>query len=274
MSEGKAPKRKNVYKHNNYNKKSKKGVLEERVSGFVVTCNLNEYQCLRESYNLLNEFADKLYGSDDQINSGVGDGQVDDTDVEKAIQNEINSMTTKEKRFQQMITNCRNVLFIKCNDSRVDPIAMASEILKEIQTNGKQLTRHLLRLIPIVVTFKTNCHNFDEIIESEVQKQTKESISFVIQCKVRNNSDIKRTETIDKVVNVVKKVRPDWRVDFTDPKITIQLDVLHKIYCLSFLNDYNTYCKYNLIEFSKKWSQRLNDTKTDENITLSVEDKQ
>ena len=251
-SESNKRKKSSFFKQNYKKCKPNKGLLAEGMTGFIVTCNFKEYHCLKEGYNLLNEFADKLYGNNALKTEP-------DVDIETAVQNEINSIKNNEKRFQQMITKCNNVLFIKSNDKSVDPLVICSEILKEIETNGKQLTQQLLRLIPIVTTFESNS-NFDEIIETNLEKQTKESISFVIQCKVRNNSKVKKMDLIERVVTIVKKVRPDWTVDFSQPKLTIDLEVLHKTICLSFLKDYQNYCKYNLIEFSKKCLKRLEET--------------
>jgi tRNA acetyltransferase TAN1 len=240
--------KKSCYSKNKSNKKfnSNRNVLSEGMTGFMVTCNAKEYQCLRETYSLLNEFSDKLYDKSNKTNESL------DIDIETEIQNELNSLKTSEKRFQQVITKCNNVLFIKSNDKAIDPLIISSEILKEIETNGKQLTQHLLRMIPIVITCKPLGTNFEQLIESNLSKQTNDVISYVIQCKVRNNSQIKKLQLIESVVNIVKRVRPQWSVSFDKPKLTISLEVLQKTCCIAFLIDYNYYCKYNLVEFSKK----------------------
>ena len=257
----KADKRKksSYYRQNAKKSKQTKGVLTEGMTGFIVTCNLKEYHCLKEAYNLLNEFADKLYGDYNKQNRSE---VKDEDDIESAIQNEIKSLKETKKRFQQVMTKCNNVLFIKSNDISVDPLRICSEILSEIETNGKQMTRHLLRFLPIVTTFKANS-DLDQIVEKYLEKQTKDPISYCIQCKVRNNNEVKRQEVIDNVVPVVKRLRPQWTVDFDAPKLIIDFEVLQKSVCLSFLNDYQRYCKYNLIEFSKKCLNQLNDNKND-----------
>lgn len=249
-----AAKRKNSYYQQNAKKaKQNKGLLTEGMTGFIATCNLKEFYCLKEAYNLLNEFADKLYGKYNQQNT---DKETDD--IESAIQSEINSLKSSEKRFQQVMTKCNNVLFIKSNDISVEPLVMCSEIFEEIKTNGKQITRHLLRLLPVLTTLKVNS-DFDQILERYLERETKEPISYCIQCKVRNNSEVRRMDVIEKAVAVVKRVRPEWKVDFDAPKLIVDFEVLHKTICLSFLNDYQCYCKYNLIEFSKKCLNQIND---------------
>lgn len=38
--------------------------MKTGMKGFICTCNGNEKQCVQESYNILNEYADKLYGEE------------------------------------------------------------------------------------------------------------------------------------------------------------------------------------------------------------------
>lgn len=48
-------------------KKNRDLFLKAGLKGFVCTCNGMEKQCIRESYNILNEYADKLYGEEQVI---------------------------------------------------------------------------------------------------------------------------------------------------------------------------------------------------------------
>lgn len=54
----------NKSKYTSYqNKRKNVNKIEPGMTGFLCTCNskLKEKDCMRESYNLLNEFADKLF---------------------------------------------------------------------------------------------------------------------------------------------------------------------------------------------------------------------
>lgn len=62
---GKGKKRPKSYYLKCAHKKVKKGhSLDVNMKGFLVTCNGNEKQAVREMYNLLNEYGDKLYGQE------------------------------------------------------------------------------------------------------------------------------------------------------------------------------------------------------------------
>jgi hypothetical protein len=68
MSEkqGRGKKRPKSYYLKCAHKKVKHGnSLDIDMRGFLVTCNGNEKQAVREMYNLLNEYADKLYGPEE-----------------------------------------------------------------------------------------------------------------------------------------------------------------------------------------------------------------
>lgn len=65
-SVSKSQKRKNKKKYFQSSKKSKYGVLESGMKGFIITCN-DEYRTVKEAYNLLNEFADELYGPEFEV---------------------------------------------------------------------------------------------------------------------------------------------------------------------------------------------------------------
>lgn len=82
MSSDKVGSRKRNYKKQNYRnggggsfKKSKRNPLEVGDKGFLITCgNGNESRTIREAYDLLNEYADILYGVEDKPQkSNVGE---------------------------------------------------------------------------------------------------------------------------------------------------------------------------------------------------------
>lgn len=61
--------KKNYYKRKNYNyhssKRRKTLVLEPGLKGFFcTTCNGREKECVKESYNILNDYSDKIYPSE------------------------------------------------------------------------------------------------------------------------------------------------------------------------------------------------------------------
>ena len=60
---GKPQKHKNNYRSSHGGKRARYGSqLGSGMRGILITCNKRERESVREAYNLLNEYADKLYG--------------------------------------------------------------------------------------------------------------------------------------------------------------------------------------------------------------------
>nr|KAG5686169.1 hypothetical protein BaRGS_004508 [Batillaria attramentaria] len=77
--------------------------------GFIVTCNDHEKDAVKESYNILNEYADKLYGPEESPAKAAADSSDEgsEEDIEKAIANEVQNLKTtaqSERRFQNCLT--------------------------------------------------------------------------------------------------------------------------------------------------------------------------
>lgn len=52
---------------NNWNnsKKKHRNYLAPGMKGFICTCNFREKECVKESYNILNEYADEIFEVDE-----------------------------------------------------------------------------------------------------------------------------------------------------------------------------------------------------------------
>ncbi|XP_058799951.1 THUMP domain-containing protein 1 homolog [Phymastichus coffea] len=87
-------KRKNYFSNQGSDfKKRKHLTLESGMKGFLCTCNFREKDCVREAYNILNEYADKVYGIDTKqiadINNSMEVTSVQNNEDNKVEPNEI-----------------------------------------------------------------------------------------------------------------------------------------------------------------------------------------
>lgn len=74
-----------------------------------------------------------------------------------------------------------------------------------------------------------------------------------------------------RVTAVVREKRPNWVVDLTDPNIFVIVNILQRSLCLSILENFTKYSKYNPIEFHKKISGNAN--KKEENVNITPQEK-
>lgn len=113
---------------------SNKQFLAVGQKGFLATCNFREKDCIRECYNLLNEYADEMYGpekvevaqTDKEINNDLvqNSNDEDDGDIADELQREIQATVetqkksagnNKRQRFSVADTAVMNCIFIKTN---------------------------------------------------------------------------------------------------------------------------------------------------------------
>lgn len=149
---------KNYYKHS----KKPKNILEPGIRGFLATCNYREKDCVRECYNLLNEYADKqesesVVESDAAIESEQAQsqsknaGEEEEEDISSLLEKEIKTITAEKKyerhRFQQVETKTLNCIFIKTTIK--DHHELGVRLVRDIAETKTQKTRYVQRLWPV-----------------------------------------------------------------------------------------------------------------------------
>ena len=165
-------------------------------------------------------------------------------------------MKSGNRRLQQCDTRCNNIIFVK-SPEKIDPIPIVDQIFNDIISSQKQKTRYALRLIPVSTTCKASLDEIEKCVEELIKSSSDivdDDRTFMIQCKVRNNSDLGRMSIVDSVAAVIKKLLPKWKVNFDQPSIILNIEVLCKIACFAFLKNFSTFKKYNLIEVVAKSS--------------------
>lgn len=238
-----AQKRKNKKKYFQSPKKFKHSALEPGMKGFLITCN-DEHRCIKEAYNLLNEFADAIYGSElNQIESEDSDI----VDVSLQLAREISTLKS-ERRFQQVFMKVKGVVFI--NSSECNPVTLVDKIFENVIDSGKKRTRFILKLKPVSITCKANESDIrrvlDEILARYYLKSENKEITYKVESKVRFNDTITSSHLIWYTRDSVNKVAPKWTACIIEPQVMISYYVLRAVCCISILDKYEKYKKYNL----------------------------
>ncbi|KAJ1529722.1 hypothetical protein ONE63_006475 [Megalurothrips usitatus] len=262
--------RKAAYFSKNAKKAKTQFSLQPGVKGFLATCNFREKDCVREAINILNEFADKIYG-EDQIevldthpqnkkiifkDSDDESDEKEDDDVEAALAKEVDALKQERKsnpnkrRFQVIESGADNCVFIRTTVE--DPVCVVEAILKDIELQSKQKTRFLLRLLPIETTCKAWPEDIKTASGKLLDKYFKgEPKTFSVIFKRRNNSNVLREELIQDLANDIKLRNPLHRADMKQPDLAVIVEVIRNICCMSVVPKYYHYRKYNLIEVAK-----------------------
>lgn len=223
--------------------------MEPGQVGFLATCNCRQKDCVRESYNILNAYADELYGSEEPA-SAKKDGIDGDEDIADALDKAITKTNEQKKafRFNAIDTGVANCIFIKTTIP--DPIPLAFKIVKDIANTKVQKTRYLLRLVPVEAVCKANLKDILAAAEPLFEKHFKiaEGKTFSINYNRRHNNDIKRMEIIEKLADLVYLKNSKHSVNLTTPEFSVIVEIIKGLCCLSVVEEYIQLRKYNLIE--------------------------
>jgi len=241
-------------------KKKREFVLKPGLKGFLCTCNSREKDCIRESYNILNEYADSLYGEEKAgAAASTSAGQVppqndsEDEEIETALSKELNALKAERnklpsmRRFQAVDSGANNCIFIQTTVS--EPVKLAHYIMKDLEATKKQKTRFLLRLLPIEATCKAYLDDIRQTADSMFDKYfSKEGKTFAVLFNRRNSSGVNRDDLIRDLAEMVITRHPENRADLKHPQLAIIVEIIRNMCCLSVVPEYFELRKYNLLE--------------------------
>ncbi|XP_041838482.1 THUMP domain-containing protein 1 [Melanotaenia boesemani] len=245
----------------NQQKKRWKGSreLEVGMQGILITCNMNERKCTAEAFNLLNEYADKIYGPEklsDSNGSSSEEEEAEEEDVDVALKKEVSQLqasgTKQERRFQALDSGANNVIFIKTQNLESDKLV--HHILSDLHTTKKKKSRVILRMLPVTGTCKAFQEDMVKYLSTFLEPWFKapKCATYQIAFKARNSSHNKRDEIIKSIAGLVGKLNPKNKVDLTNPELTIIVEVIKAVCCISVVKDYTLYRKYNVQEVVKE----------------------
>lgn len=189
--------------------------------------------------------------------AGESDGSDSgEEDIEEAMKKEVDAMKEKkpaERRFQNTNTKSRNTIFIKT--TLEDPSTLAHTILTDIYNTGIQKSRFAIRMLPISNSCKCRLEDI-EILGKKLFKKYFETpfgtgLSYTTVFTKRNNTEISRETVIPKLGQIIKELNPLHRVNHVTPDYVILVEIIGKICCISVVQDFFKFKKYNLIEVSK-----------------------
>lgn len=241
----------------------KKANIDINLKGFLCSCNNREKECIREAYNLLNKYAELLYSNVENNSKPLNNEELS---IEDELKMEISGLKS-EKRFQQVESGAKNVLFIKT--TLENPVEFAHKIVADIKSNGTHQARFLIRLVPIEVTCKAYVKDISTAFKPLAQKYFKDTpTTYSIVYNHRNNNNIKRIELVQAVGVIVTETNSENKVDLKNANVSIVIEVIKGIALIGVVPDFIKYKKYNLISIV----EQDNLTNTLENVGENEQD--
>lgn len=251
MSAAKKPKmdhRRKGYSHQH------KKFMQVGQRGFLVTCNFREKECIKESYNLLNNYysstAADAEGQPEQHTPGSPKSDEEDQDdIATQLANEIQASKAeaKKNRFQVVDTQTANCIFI---DAKIDdPLSLGVRIVRDIAETRVAKTRFLLRLLPIEIVCRANLVDIMSAAESLFDKHfLRDPKTYSIMFNRRYNNEVKREDVIKELADIIQAKNAKNKVDLKNAQVSVIVEVIKGFCCLSVVPDYLAMKKYNLVE--------------------------
>ncbi|XP_026887696.2 THUMP domain-containing protein 1 [Electrophorus electricus] len=227
--------------------------LEVGMQGILITCNMNERKCTSEAYSLLNEYADELFGPEDLADTEESPSEEEEDDVEAALKKEVTQIksSTHQRRFMALDSGANNVVFIHTHN--IDPEKLVHHILQDLRETKKKKSRVIMRMLPVCGTCRAFPDDMEKFMSSFLEPWFKspQQASYQISFKSRNNSHSNRDDVIKALAGLVGKMNPKNKVDLTNPELTIIVEIIKTVCCVSVVRDYMLFRKYNLQEVTK-----------------------
>lgn len=234
------------YGKKKYNFKDSRFKLQPDLKGFLCTCNYGEKDCQKEAINLLREYSEDK----DKSSEGTSSTVEESADIMDSLDTELENLSKKDnadwKKFTPSVTGVGNCLFISTTVE--DPCDLMYKILEDIEKTKVQKTKFLLRMLPILVTCKANITSITSACAIILPKYfSTEPTTFAIMFNHRYNNSVPRDKVIEELATQVVSLG-QHTVDLSGgAKMTIIVEVVKSVCCLSVVRDYGRFCKFNLL---------------------------
>ncbi|XP_005089655.1 THUMP domain-containing protein 1 [Aplysia californica] len=273
-AEGKGQKRSKAFyrksAHGGKRPRTDVNVLAPGLRGFLVMCNNNESGAVRESYNILNEYADRIYGqgnakmadsSRPDVVADVENTSDDDSeeDVEKALRKEVEEIKTvpaEERRFQNCMTKAKNCVFIRSTVE--DPVKVAQSIMEDIAEKRVLRARYAARILPVVGTCKAHTADIERLADkclsavfSRDSASTPASYTIVFKTRNNNTSTCGKASVIPALTRLVTDMNPDVKFSWSEYEVAIVVEIVCTVCCLAVAPGFLRLRKYNLQELQQ-----------------------
>ncbi|CAF1311915.1 unnamed protein product [Adineta ricciae] len=259
--------RRNHYQNRNFNPhSSSNNMIQIGQHGFFITFTASKESFVRnEVYNLLNRFADQLFGPE-----FVEEKQLDANDLndlDSALESEtmkLNETKKAVRRFRIVKSGTKHSFFV----NTTLPLTSTNQLIENIfQTSiqtKEQHSRYIERLLPIAFV----CKAYDDdlrklIIRKEFvehilslidanDNQTDNTIWFDVQAKKSNNTQVKSSHLEEILISdLISRKAEDLngttlKRDYKKPQILILLHVIRNVILISIVKHYELFKKYNL----------------------------
>lgn len=155
----------------------------------------------------------------------------------------------KNPLFKEISLDMRACTFVRASKEVVDVADVAALVkadLERARDTNVTFSRHAMRVVPVETTCFAGVDEIKEACKPLIEKHFKSGReqTFAIAFERRSNNTLHRTEVIEAIAGMIEQ--PPNKVNLGDPDLTIMVEIVKGVACLSVVQDYEKLCKYNL----------------------------
>ncbi|RDI84118.1 hypothetical protein Vi05172_g5957 [Venturia inaequalis] len=218
--------------------------------GIWASCNKGkEGKCVAELKDLFQEYADRMYVSENGISDAAKDASEDDVgaEIEKELQGLKKPQT--EPLFSSIKLDTPCLAFFKVR-APIEPVAFVHTICKDAAASAhRKQSRSVKRLTPITLIGKATESGLEEVAQQVLRPHFHEGAKgkkFAIRSNIRNHSTLSRDVVIKQVASIVGA---DHHVDLKAYDLLILVEIYKNICGVSVVgSDFEELKRYNLSE--------------------------
>ena len=211
----------------------------------------------------------------------------DNVDIAAAIREEIQAYETeKHYNFRHVKSGVSNCVFILNQSEESSTADIVYEVLRYVADSGTSKSRHILRFQPVMATCRpttgdlrilvgkawkaywNGMDTFEDgkplcllcpevphqrvrfIQQEKADEPSEKKRYFTVNFRARNYDKLSKSEALMTVLAAMQEVAPEWSPIPTGADLVISIDVLRNVLCLSFLEKYADFAKYNIHELA------------------------
>lgn len=231
------------------------GTIPYGARGVIVTCDGGkERAAVRDVVRNLTERAEQTFGYEaaGTASGDAGEGKETTGDVvADALRAELEGLREEKKKpaLKEMSLDLRACTFVGASDelaNACDIVELVKADLERAKSTNVTFSRHCMRMIPVEVVCFAGVDEIKEAVKPLLERHftSGKEQTFAISFERRANDSVRRTEVIEAIAGLIDQ--PPNKVNLSDPDLTIMVEIIKGVACLSVVPDYEKLCKYNL----------------------------
>lgn len=234
---------------------ARSGGVPRDARGVIVTCDGGKERAAardvaRNLEDIVRAMRDESAANDSvDASATVRDERVTSAGAGDELERELAELRERTPEFHEVPLDLRACTFVAASSEVTDNFDVADIVRRELErvkASGMARSRYVLRLVPVDAVCFAGAEEIAEAAKPLIEKHfpADKEQTFAISVERRANSEVRRMDVINGIANQIEQ--PRNKVNLSEPDVTIMVEIIKGIACLSVVRDYEKLFKYNV----------------------------